>query len=89
MVGAVPGARAHAHSPRPPAPSRLPLCLPASIAAAPFGHNPELARRLGIEPKALQEPSRVEINGVPLPRAIPADDPQFQAIAERIAILDG
>jgi len=61
----------------------------ALMAAAPFGRDPGLAHRLGIEPKDLQEPSEVEINGVPLPRTVRADDPRFRAIAERMAILDG
>lgn len=61
----------------------------AVLAAAPLGNDHDLARELGFEPSDVQEPSRVEIRGVPLPQGVSADDVQFRVIGERMLILDG
>ncbi len=65
------------------------LVAGALLAAMPLGNDPELARRLGFEPTERQEPSGVELRGVPLPKGVRVDDDRFRAIAVRMAILDG
>jgi hypothetical protein len=63
--------------------------LTGAAALHPVGNDGDLARRLGIEPRGLQEPSRIEINGVPLPRDVSPTDQEMVWLRWRLDVLDG
>jgi hypothetical protein len=60
-----------------------------AAALHPLGNDHGLAGRLGLQPHGANEPSGVEVGGVPLPRGVSPADVEARRLRARMAVLDG